>query len=281
MFEMDGLKMISYPRKYRRGGGVAIIANLSDVNIQVLDIPNQDNLEIIFAIIRPKQATIIKEIITYAFYCPPRSRKKSKYTDFIATTVHSLLTVWPQAGVMGGGDRNDWNVSPLLSSIPRLQNLQMKPTLNGKNLDIFLSTLGQFYSAPDIVPSVPCDDPIKGVPSDHSVPVLYPLSNLTLAQGKEYVVKTTRPLPESGIRHFGQLITQEQWDEVEEEGSPEEQETALQVVLTAMLDKSCPTKTVKLHPQIDKPVITQEMKILDRPKKGNTGSSEKHRNTVD
>ena len=99
------------------------------------------------------------------------------------------------------------------------------------------------------------------------MPVLHSLSNLTLAEGKEYMVKTTRPLPDSGIRHFGQHITQEQWDLVEEEGSPEEQEAALQEVLTAMLDKSCPTKTVKLRPQIDKSFITQEMKTIDRQRR--------------
>ena len=132
MFEIDGLKMISYPRKYRRGGGVAIVADISAVSMKLLDVPNPDNLEVLFTLVKPKSVSEISEIIPFSFYCPPRSRKKTKLTDYIVTTLHSLLTVWPKAGIMGGGDRNDWNISPVLSAIPRLQNLQMLPTLNGK-----------------------------------------------------------------------------------------------------------------------------------------------------
>ena len=62
--------------------------------------------------------------------------------DHIITTLHQLLTVFPGAGIMGGGDRNDWSVNQVLQAIKRLQNLQHKPTLNGKNLDVFLSNLG-------------------------------------------------------------------------------------------------------------------------------------------
>ena len=33
------------------------------------------------------------------------------------------------------------------------------------------------------------------------------------------------------------------------------------------MDKHCPTKTVKLRPQIDKPFITNELKMLDKQRK--------------
>ena len=119
MFEIEGLKMISKPRKYRRGGGVCIIADIAQVSISLLEIPAR-NLEIVWALVKPLQESIIKEIITFSFYLPPSSRMKSKMTDHIVTTLHQLLTTYPRAGIMGGGDRNDWNVSAVLNAIPKL-----------------------------------------------------------------------------------------------------------------------------------------------------------------
>ena len=137
MLELRGLKMISNPRKYRRGGGVAIVADLSKVTLQPLDIPNPHNLEIVWALARPKIPGPIKHIICFALYSPPKSRKKTKMTDCIVSTLHSLLTSYPEAGIFGGGDRNCCNVGPIVAAgIPRLKNILQLPTLGGKNLDI-------------------------------------------------------------------------------------------------------------------------------------------------
>ena len=40
LLEMKGLKMISNPRKYQRGGGVCIIADLTKVYIQAVEVSN-------------------------------------------------------------------------------------------------------------------------------------------------------------------------------------------------------------------------------------------------
>ena len=106
-------------------------------------------------------------------------------------------------GIMGGGDRNCYNVTPIINAIPGLLHLQQLPSLGAKNLDILLSNMGSYYSKAIIVPSVKCDDPNKGVPSDHSVPIIYPLTNQTLGEPKSFTYKTTRPLPESWIKEFG------------------------------------------------------------------------------
>ena len=264
MLELRGLKMVSNPRKYKRGGGVAIVADLSQVSIQPLEIPNLHNLEIVWALVRPKVPGPIKQIITFAFYSPPRSRKKTKLSDCIITTLHSLLTSYPEAGIMGGADRNCYNLGPILGAgIPRLQNIQHLPTLGGKNLDILLTNMGSFYSYPVIVPPFACDDPRKGVPSDHSVPVVYPVTSAKLGTGTHYTERSTRPLPDSGVRDFGVLLIDEDWSSVKEEDSSETQEAALQDLLGKFLDKSCPIKTVKLRTQ-DKPFMTEELKLLHR-----------------
>ena len=226
LLQLKGLKMISNPRKYKRGGGVAIVADLSKVTIQPLEFPNPHNLEIVWALVKPKVPGPIKQIITFAFYSPPRSRKKAKMTDCIVTTLHSLLTSYPEAGILGGGDRNCYNIGPILGAgIPRLQNIQTLPTLGNKNLDILLSNLGAYYSNPLIVAPVSCDNPRKGVPSDHSVPVIYPLTSATLGTGTQYTERISRPLPDSGIREFGLKIIEEDWSSVREEDSTDSQES--------------------------------------------------------
>ena len=264
LLELKGLKMISNPRKYRRGGGVAIVADLSKVTLQPLDIPNPHNLEIVWALARPKIPGPIKQIICFALYSPPRLRKKTKMTDCIVSTLHSLLTSYPDAGIFGGGDPNCYNVGPILAAgIPRLKNIQQLPTLGGKNLDIFLTNLGCFYANPETVPPVSCDDPRRGVPSDHLVPVVYPLTIATMGTETQYSVKTSRPLPDSGVREFGRKLIEEDWSAVREEDSSDLQEAGFQNIVTQLLDNTCPVKTVKLRIQ-DKPYMTDLLKKLHR-----------------
>ena len=78
---------------------------------------------------RPKKTTAsIKEFIVGSFYSPPHSKKNSKLLDHLLSTVHFLLSKYPNAGVILGGDKNDLNLSPLLSGIPKLKQLVTKPT---------------------------------------------------------------------------------------------------------------------------------------------------------
>ena len=180
-------------------------------------------------------------------------------TDCIVSTLLSLLTTYPDAGIFGGGDCNCYSVEPILAAgIPRMRNIQQLPTLGGKNLDIFLTNLGSFYANPEIVSPVKYDDPRKGVPSDHLVPIVYPLTSASLGADAQYTVKTTRPLPDSGVREFGLQVIEEDWATVREEDSPEVHEAAFQDLLSKFLDITCPTKTVKLRTQ-DKPYITKEL----------------------
>ena len=247
ILELKGLKIISNPRKYRRGGGVDIVADLSQVTIQALEISKPHNLEVVWALVKPKVPGPIKQIVTFAFYSPPRSRKNPKMKDHILATLHSLLTSYPEAGIMVGGDRNCYNIGPILAGgIPRLQNIQQLPTLGGKSLDILLTNLGPFYAKPEIIPPVECDDPRKGVPSDHLIPIVYPLSNITLGTQAEYIVKTSRPLPASGVREFAQQLIEEDWSAVREQDSTDVQEAIFKEILASSLDMSCPTKSVKL-----------------------------------
>ena len=78
-------------------------------------------------------STVIKEIIVVAFYCPPNSKKKSKLLDHILANVHILLTKYPNAGVIIGGDKNELNITSLISGIPRVKQTVSKCTQNENN----------------------------------------------------------------------------------------------------------------------------------------------------
>ena len=96
------------------------------------------------------------------------------------------------------------------------------PTRGNKILDVIITNLGNLYSTPVIHPPVPPDQPTHE-PSDHSVPVAYPLSNQSQQCSKEYFIKKHRPLNDSGIREFGQWITHQSWDNLVCGNSPSDQ----------------------------------------------------------
>ena len=108
------------------------------------------------------------------------------------------------------------------------------------------------------------DDPLCGVPSDHSTPVAIPLSSDTLQQVREYITRVSRPLPESGILEFGEWICSEDWSDIPDGGDPTEQVLAFEKLCNEKLDVIFPLKKLRLNPYFDKPFITSELKKLDR-----------------
>ena len=277
MLYMEGLKYISTPRpSAKRGGGAAIVAPIDKFLLEKLDIEIPNKLEVCWGMLRPKLSdnAMIKEIIVVSFYSPPKSNKKSKLIDHILTTTHILLTKYPAAGLIIGGDKNDLNIAPLIAGIPRVQQIVNSNTINGKILDIIITNMYQLYQVPVVVPPVLPDDPSIGVPSDHSVPIATPLCSSNPTPRLKYEVKVVQPMPQSGIHEFGKWITQEKWESLETNKTgcvsgqlgPCEQVQNLEKILTEKMDEIFPKLEIKLRP-FDKPFITRELKILDRRKK--------------
>ena len=262
MLEIEGIATISTNRKYRRGGGTMIASDNKLFSLEKLPVEIPYNLEISWGLLRPKHGPK-KEIIVVCFYYPPKCRKKTKMNDHIIENIHSLLTNYPLAEVIIGGDRNEFSVSEIISAVSQLKNVQFQPTLNGKNLDVILTTMSSLYLVPQIVSPVDCDDQSKGVPADHQVPIIYPVTADTLEEVNKYKTKTFRPLPESGRSKFKAEMAKVDWEHIVEGDSTTEQETSLKDKLLELLEKFLPTKTVKLRRQ-DLPWITKEIKSIDR-----------------
>ena len=247
---MEGLKYISTHRpSTKRGGGAAIVAPVDKFSLEKLDVMIPHNLEICWGLLRPNDVTnaTIRELIVVSFYSPPKSRKKNKLLYHILTTLHILLTKYPEAGLIIGGDKNDLDIAPLIAGIPRVQQIVDSPTLNTKILDIILTNLHQMYHVPVVVPPVQPDDPNHGVPSDHSIPVATPLSNSDSIKITKYETKTVQPLPESGIREFGQWVMNEKWDGLSEDDSPDEQVQWFDGLMAEKISEIFPLNTVKLR----------------------------------
>ena len=91
LFEIDGLQYLSLPRpanyKGVSYGGVALIVNSSKFRCKKLSVSVPKDLEVIWALAKPKTAKpLFKTFILCSFYSPPDKQKNSKlctkYTYF-------------------------------------------------------------------------------------------------------------------------------------------------------------------------------------------------------
>ena len=271
MLEMDGFRYISMPRplsiKKRAYGGAAIVVNSRNFTCKELSVNVPSGLEAIWAMISLKKtlAGDMKNLIVCSFYSPPDKLKNSRMSDHIVTTLHSLYSKYPNSGIILGSDRNDMDISPILSCGLKLHQIVTQRTRGRKTLDILITNLGRYYKTPKICPPLEVDNPLTGKPSDHSVPVCYPHKDRYNPPERSYRIIKYRPLPESCLRKFGQWIVKEDWLSVNCTGTTSEQAVCLENLLIAKVNEFCPEKSMKLGFR-DKPFITSELKSLNRRK---------------
>ena len=191
--------------------------------------------------------------------------RNSNLADHLVTTLQMLSSQYPRSGIIMGGDRNHMDIRSVLNCGLKLKQCVDKPTRHNSILDVIIMNTYNFYNSPIIVAPVEADDPLSGVPSDHHVPIAYPHTDRYQAPLRNYRSVTYRPLPESGLRSFGQWIVNEKWDVVKQDLSPTEQVSEFESLLLNKLNLSCPEKTVRISSQ-DKQWITSELKSLDRKK---------------
>ena len=151
------------------------MVNLEQFSLEKIEVTIPYKLEVVWGLMRPKKKTSkIKAIIVAAFYSPPNSRKNCKLLDHLMSTSHFLLTKYPKAGLVMGGDKNSLNIAPLLSGIPKMKQIVTRPTYKSKILDVIMTNLHAADSTPVIIPPVLPDDPTRGVASDHSTALATP-----------------------------------------------------------------------------------------------------------
>ena len=171
----------------------------------------------------------------------------------------------PGSAIILGADKNYMDIRPLLNCGLRLRQCVDKPTRQGVILDVIIMTTFAYFNSPIIVPPIQPDDPTKGKPSDHSVPVCVPHTDRYTPPNRNYRTITYRPLPESGLRMFGEWIVTEGWEGVKGDLPPDQQTEIFENMIQQKLNIFCPEKTFRISSQ-DKPWITAELKKLNRLK---------------
>ena len=270
LLELEGLQYISNPRpknaKGKSYGGVAIVVNQSKFTCEKLNVSIPNNLEVLWALVKPKnQSSRFKRIIACSFYSTPDKKKNSKMADHIVTTLHMLSSKYPDSAIILGADKNDMNISPILSCGLKLRQVVDKNTRKQKILDILIMNTSGYYKSPLIAPPIHPDNPNTGQPSDHSVPICIPHTDIHTPPEGNYKIIKYRPLPETSVRRFGEWIVGESWDSVSSELSATQQAIQFENLVKENLDKFCPEKQMKLGPQ-DKVFITSEFKRISRLK---------------
>ena len=283
MMEMHGYKYISCGARSsgKRGGGAAILADLKTFTIENLSINVPNNLEVIWALVRPKniiQGTKYAEIIVGSFYSAPNSRKNKLLLDHLVSTTHALMARWPRAAVVLGGDRNELPISPLLQALPRFRQIVAHPTHGIKTIDVIITSCPDLYCVPEISDPVLPDNPQRAKPSDHKVPVARPLAATNESVVNVYEEKVFRPLPDSGKHEFMKWVHSNVWDCVSENDSPTEQFESFEKLVQEKVDFFLQEKKIRVTKK-DKEYITAELKNLDRKKKrewSKNGKSQKY-----
>ena len=130
-------------------------------------------------------------------------------------------------------------------------------------LDPIITTLSKYYQVPVCIPPLDPDPDSDGSPSDHLMVLMEPISTLNNKPARSKRTVTFRPLPESGLRLFGEWLSLQSWDNVYNEPSTHTKAETFQIVLLDGLNHFLPEKTVQFSSD-DQPWCNPAIKQLDR-----------------
>ena len=159
--------------------------------------------------------------------------------------------------------KNSLNLAPILQGLPKCRQIVTGNTHDNKCIDVLITNLHSLYQVPVVVAAIQPDNPRQAKPSDHLVPVAYPISGESGSVTRQYQVKTVRPLPESGIRMFGQWLASEDWLEMSNLGSPNVKVQHFNHLMQTKMNTFFPEKSVKMSSQ-DLPFINWKLKKMKR-----------------
>ena len=125
--------------------------------------------------------------------------------------------------------------------------------------------MSKWYQSPICLPALDADEGSGGVPSDHLIVMMKPLTSLENNCARVTRQIKVRPLKQSGIDLFGHWIKQQTWSEILNAETVDEKAETLQDMLLKKCDEYLPVKTRKITTD-DQPFCTQKMKYLKRMK---------------
>ena len=213
--ELHGIVYISNPRTKKGGGGAAITLfdQKSQFTLSKLPIHVSPDLEVCWGLLKSRKHGSIKELIICFFYCPPRSKKKNKLVEHISINYFKLKSSFPTCSFICGGDKNDLNIKLLLDISPTFHQIVTKVTHKNSILDVIVTDIGHFYNEPIVCPPLLPDVPGNGIPSDHLVVHVTPISGACPPK-RTSIIKTSRPFTTEAKLNIAGWILHESWGDV-------------------------------------------------------------------
>ena len=175
----------------------------------------------------------------------------------------NLLNLVEHAAMLLSGDTNNLDENKILALNPNFRQLVKQNTRKEKILTIVISDLQSYYHNPVIIPPVPVDTPGQGVPSDHNGVLTEPITAGNSQRKAESRKVIIRPLPESLICKFGDVLVSHDWSGLQQGMSSTEMVNFFEQETKTMIETIFPEKTVTVS-DYDKPFITEELKLLRR-----------------
>ena len=267
--ELHGILYVSNPRPKRRGGGAAITLfdKLGRFSLTNPSVHVPPDLEVCWGLLRSKgsHTGTIREIIVCAFYCPPRSKKKSKLIEHITVEYFKLKSVYSDAAFICGGDKNDLDIKHLLGISSSFRQIVNKPTYKNSVLDVLVTDIGHFYNDPVIRPPIAPDVEGQGVPSDHNIVLVKTICDSSASVTRSTITKTSRPLTTDAKQKIAKWIQNESWCSVSECSSVSLMVEKFCSLVSEKIDELCPAKTFKVN-KLDNEFTTPAIKELARKK---------------
>ena len=126
---------------------------------------------------------------------------------------------------------------------------------------ILITNIHTLYQPIEISTAVIPDDPRKAKPSDHLVPIAYPITGQSGSVPRRYRTVVTQPLPLSGMRDFGDWLAHEKWELLDKQEGPDEKLKVFSEKCSQKINSIFPEKNVKISNE-DLPFINWKLKNM-------------------
>ena len=286
VIKIDNYKVISnVHQRTGIGGRPAIIVNTQKYEVE--DLTNTSisipwGVEIVWAVLTPKSATItseIQKIVVASMYCKPKSRKKTLMLDHIAQTFNFLSAKYKRGlHWLLCGDTNDLRLDQILALSSNFkQCVQHFTRLNPPRiLDPIITSLSKYYQIPDVLSPLDPDPDKNGKPSDHMMVLFTPITSVNNKCVRKTREIKFRPLNENGINKMNDWLKTENWEQVFNEPCANMKAQFLQNTLVSKVNEYFPEKT-RIISCNDQPFFSYKLKNLKRKK---AREYQKHRKSI-
>ena len=205
------------PKTNPRGGGVAIIYNEENFNVEKVETDIPEGVEATWAVLTPKVNEVgkYKKILVGAVYIAPRTEYKQETIQHIIETMQCMQAkVEDQLGYIVTGDFNKTDITDILDSDGSLMQVCSVATRDTAVLENVITNMATLFHPPTTLSPLKQDENKNGKPSDHNIIVMAPKSDQQFKQKRKKRKVSIRPLPESKVADFMKEFSNHNWREV-------------------------------------------------------------------